>query len=280
MKWVASCLAAFVGLCGAAWAGEVRLQPGVPIEYEVPAAPPSLAVLYRNSGDKAVRMTIKLPEDYDASRPYPVCLFLSGGDGGMGGELWQAEPFLGGKGYILCNMPLFKPYTPGSDVDRQLSISPADGPYALAAMRVMLDEIRRLVPRVDEARSVIAGFSNGANAIALMLWAGDPDLLARFGNYILVEGGFWLGSDRDASSGAQFRRADFTGARGKRVLVAYGAQQQPADRIPWVSGARQTVEALKAAGVETADQSMPDIGHDFPAAEMDRARAWLLGGSP
>lgn len=275
-RWIGVMVVA-LGMSGVVWAGEVRLQPGVPIEFEVASAPPSLAVLFRNNDDKAVRMTIKLPKNYDESRSYPVCLFLSGGDGGTGGELWQAEPFLGAQDYILCNMPLFKQYVAGSDLDRQLSISPADGPYALAGMRVMLDEIRRLVPNVDEARSVIAGFSNGANAIALMLWAGDSDLLARFGHYIMIEGGFWLGSDSDSSSGARFRRADFSGVQGKRVLVVYGAQQQPADRVPWVRSAQQTVAALKSAGIDATGQSMPNVGHDFPAAEMDRARAWLLG---
>lgn len=269
-----------LSLCGVAAAGEARLQPGVPVEFEVPSAPPSLAILFRNNDDKAVRMTIKLPRDYEASRSYPVCVFLSGGDGGMGGELWQAEPFLGEQGYILCNLPLFKQYEPGSDLDRQLSISPADGPYALAGMRALLDELRRRVPNIDETRSVLAGFSNGANAVALVLWAGDPDLLARFGNYVLIEGGFWLGSDRDASTGAQFRRADFSGARGKRVLVVYGAEQKPADRVPWIRSAQQTVAALRAAGVEASEQAMPNVGHDFPAAEMDRARAWLLGDTP
>lgn len=267
-----------VALCVArADAKEVKLIPGVPVEFDVPSAPPSMAIQLRHSSE-AVRMTIKLPADYDPGKSYPVLVFLNGGDGGMGGELQNAEPFLGSEGYILCNMPLFKRVVDTDKDELKWSITPADGPYALEGFRVLFDELRRLVPNIDKSRSVLAGFSNGANSAALILWTGDQDLMGQFSSFVLVEGGFWLGSDTDRETGVQFQPATFSGLENKRVLVMYGEQTMPADRVPWIKDAQNTVTAMKKAGVNVAELSMPDIGHDFPPNEMARAREWLLSG--
>ncbi|HMP75953.1 MAG TPA: hypothetical protein PKE12_06630 [Kiritimatiellia bacterium] len=256
-------------------ASDVRLIPGVPVEFNVSGVPSSMAQQLRRNTEP-LRMSIKLPKDYDASRAYPVLVFLSGGDGGMGGEMHLADPFLGDHGYIVCNMPLFKRVVDSDPDEKKWSITPLDGPYALPALRMLLDELRRHVPKIDESRSVLAGFSNGAATAALILWAGDEDLIGRFGSFLLIEGGFWLGSDRDAESGAQFARSSFAGLAGKRVLVAYGEQATPADRVPWIRAARQTVAALQQAGIAVTEHVMPGIGHDFPADEMANVRRWLL----
>ena len=272
-----------VSLIGLAWGAQaggvaVKLTPGVPAEFDVPSAPPSLAHLKRGTRGEAVRMTIKLPADYQASRSYPVLVFLGGGDGGMGGELQMAEPFLGGGDYILCNMPLFKRNVEGETYDEQLFVTPLDAPIALPAFRLLCDELRRLVPNIDESRSVLAGFSNGASMAGIILWSGDADLLARFSTYVLVEGGFWLASDRpDPTSKLRFQPSALSGLQGKRVLVMYGDQTQPADRVPWIADAQKSVAALRKAGVEAAEIPMKNIGHDFPPAEMAKARAWVLG---
>lgn len=259
-------------------AGDVKLIPGTPIEFEVAGTPTTLAKLARQKPDESVRMTIKLPADYDVSKSYPVLVFLNGGDGGFGGELNMANPFLGDAGYILVNLPLFKQNVEGETDDERLVITPLDAAYALPAFKVLLDEVRRLVPNLDESRSVLAGFSNGAFAIALMVWAGDADLLARFSTYVLVEGGFWLASDRvDATSKIRFQPASLAGLTGKRFLIMYGDQTKPADRIPWIADARKTAAALQKAGVAVTEMPMKNIGHDFPAEEAARARAWVLG---
>ena len=255
---------------------DIKLMSGVPVEFEVPSAPPSLAQRVRKNAEP-VRMSIRLPENYDPARPVPVLLFLSGGDGGGGGEMHQAMPFLGSEGYVLCNMPLFKQNLEGETPDQQLSLTPLDGPYALPAFRLLLDELRRLVPNLDPARSIAAGFSNGANALALLLWTGDPDLLSLFSHFALIEGGFWLGTDVDSTTGVRFKRATFAALAGKRVCVAYGDQTSPPDRIPWIQDARTTIEALGNAGVAVTAQPMPGVGHDFPPQEMDKTRRWLLG---
>ncbi len=256
-------------------AGEVRLIPGTPVEFEVPAAPPSLAHLYRQKSEP-VRMSIQLPADYSPSRSYPVLVFLSGGDGGGGGELHMARPFLGAEGYVLCNFPLFKKNIAGATPDEQLSVTPLDADHALPALRLLLDELRRRVPNIDESRSVFAGFSNGANTAALILWSGDRDLISRFSTYILIEGGFWLGMDYDRWSGAKFAVPSFDSFADKRLLFVFGADENPPDRIPFIKDARTTIEVLREAGIDTAEWPMRGVGHDFPPHEMDAIRAWLL----
>lgn len=262
----------------AGFAQDVKLIPGVQVEINVPGAPQSVANMIRKQPDEPVRIAIKLPADYDESKRYPLLVFLSGGDGGFGGELHMAEPFLGGQDYILVNFPLFKRNVEGATPDDQLLVTPRDAPIAIPAMKDLLNEVKKHVPNIDEARSVLAGFSNGAFMVGLVLWSGDPDLLARFSTFVLVEGGFWLASDRfDPTSAVTFPVANLTGLAGKRVLVMYGDQTTPPDRIPWIADARKCVVALRNAGAEATEMPMPGVGHDFPAGEAARARAWVLG---
>ncbi len=264
-----------------AWVGvttvcaqDVKLTPGVPAEFDVSSAPPSMAIQMRHSSE-SVRMTIKLPAGYSAEKSYPVLVFLNGGDGGMGGELNMAEPFLGSQDYILCNMPLFKRVVETDKDEVKWSITPADGPYALAAYQILFAELRRLVPNIDSSRSVLAGFSSGANSVALLLWIGERELLDTFSAFVMVEGGFWLGRAEDRESGIKFQRANFAGLDGKRVLLLYGDQVMPEDRIPWIADAKESATAMAEAGVNVKALPMDAVGHDFPAAAMEKARAWL-----
>ena len=260
-------------------AGPVELAPGRTIEVDVPGTPPSLADLKRATHASTVRLAFRLPADYDPAKKYPVLVFLSGGDGGMGGEMHQAEPFLGGTNYILCNIPIFKRDIEGETIDDQLMVTPMDASYAVPAFRVLFDELHRLVPNIDDARSVLAGFSNGAASVGLILFAGDPTVLSRFGAFVLIEGGFFLASDHvDGKPDLRFRPATFEAMGGKRVLVMYGDQTNPPDRIPWIRDARKTVEALRAAGVKTEEMPMANVGHDFPPPEIEKARRWVLSG--
>ena len=98
---IPACVVASVLMLASRGSAEVKMIPGVPIEFEVPGAPDTLAKLIRNKPDESVRMTIKVPADYDPSQTYPVLVFLNGGDGGFGGELNMAEPFMGGGDYVL-----------------------------------------------------------------------------------------------------------------------------------------------------------------------------------
>ena len=275
---ISACVVASVLMLASSGLAEVKMIPGVPIEFEVPGAPDTLAKLIRNKPDESVRMTIKVPADYDPSQTYPVLVFLNGGDGGFGGELNMAEPFMGGGDYVLVNIPLFKDNIEGETDDERLLVTPRDGAYALPAFKIMLDEIRRHIPHIDESRCVLAGFSNGAFMTALVIWAGDPDLLSRFSTFVLVEGGFWLASDRvDSTTNIRFQPATLAGMQGKRVLVMYGDQISSPDRVPWIADARKTVAALQKAGVEVKELPMPGVSHDFTPADMARARAWILG---
>lgn len=270
---VAGCCAVLLGALSV-FAQDVKLTPGVPAEFEVPHAPPSMAIQLRHSTDK-VRMTIKVPANYDSRKTYPVLVFLNGGDGGMGGELNMAEPFLGGNEYILCNMPLFKRVLETDRDEVKWSLTPADAPYAMEAFHLLFKQLQRLVPNIDTTKSVLAGFSNGANMVGVIVWSGDVSIISQFSRFVMVEGGFWLGSDVDSESGVRFKSATFAELKDKRVVVMYGDQTTPEDRIPWIKAAQQTVTALKNAGVDAVELPMKGIGHDFTEEAMVSARRAL-----
>lgn len=275
---VATCLLA----AGSGWAAEsapVKLIPGTPVEFEVADAPRSFACIRRSNETQSVRMSIKLPAGYTKEKSYPLLVFLSGGDGGWGGELHQADPFLGGQGYVLCNLPLFKRDFGGKTDDQQWTITPLEADHALPAFRLLLNRLRELVPNLDPARSVLAGFSNGGHSAALLMAYGDEDLLSRFSTFVLIEGGFLLGAERsEIWPETRFKSADLARLRAKRVLLAYGDQREPPDRVPYIADAHRAADALSQAGVKTFLLPMKDTGHDFPATAMERAREWVLSG--
>lgn len=276
-SWTAILAAVVVAQQGV-WAQEdPKLIPGVPVEFEVVGLPPSLAILARDSSEP-VRMSIRLPPGYNTSDTFPVLVWLGGGDGGMGGELHVAEPFLGRDGYVLVNMPLFKADIDGASDDQKLVVTPFDGPYALPAYQTLFGELKRLVPNIDASRGVLAGFSNGAYTIAMLIWVGDADLLSMFSSFVLIEGGFWLHRDHvEMWPDRKFQPATFASIQGKRVLVMHGDQTVPPDRIPWNADAAKSVQALQKAGIDATLMSMANVGHEFPPDEIAKAREWVIG---
>ena len=257
-----------------------NLSPGSTIEFRVEGVPPSLADLFRNNRIEPALLTVRLPLTYNREKDFPILVFLSGGDGGTGGELHQAEPFLGGTDYILVNFPQYKAVLDGETVDKQLTITPYDTTYATGAIKMILDALDEEIPNIDRSRSIFAGFSNGANTAGLVLRSGDQDLLDRFSLFILIEGGFWMAPDQAGPAERPDPEANLAGAAGKRVLIMHGDQTDPPDRIPWNADARKSFEALLKAGVQATLQPMTNVGHDFPPAEMAVAREWVETSKP
>jgi len=126
------------------------VAPGASLKFDFPEL-----TVDRKGGLAACHLT--LPTRYDATKQYPLVVWLAGGEGGNNPK----QP----------NMV---------------------GDYATvwAYHRFMLEEIAKVVPNVDRTRSVIAGFSNGGHAIDGMLrLSAGPKLTDYFGIFLFVDGG-------------------------------------------------------------------------------------------
>ena len=120
----------------------------------------------------------------------------------------------------------------------------------------MLAKLDELVPNLDPAHQVLAGFSNGAHATAGLIDVSDGAVAKRFSAYFFVEGGG--------------RLKHFDLLKGKPYLmVSSQAKSRPR--------AQQICDAAKAAGAK-ATLIFEDVGkHDFPVAAYPAVRAWLRG---
>lgn len=104
---------------------------------------------------------------------------------------------VGKNDYVVATFPLFK-----KEIDRDeqwggIGIDFADLPAVSGAFRAFLDRIRETVPNVDPKTSVLGGYSNGANTLALLLSALDPTTLKSFGRFFFLDAGVdWTGYAR------------------------------------------------------------------------------------
>ncbi len=208
---------------------------------------------------------VYLPPGYEAApdRRWPLILFLCG-SGDVGGpveELAKASPFL----FIRERGDL-----PAVIVAPALSSSSRWRSFPTEYMEGVLDEaVTRW--RVDPSRVAVTGLSMGGEA-ALRLALVRPERIAAVGMLSMADPRF----DRSLrENGFQVTDVPYARAAAVPFYVVNGG------RDPWVSPAavRETVEALRAAGVKTAWKVLPEAGHDtWTATYADPGfYEWLLG---
>jgi hypothetical protein len=134
-----------------------------------------------------------LPAGYSRRRRTPLFVWLHGGYGGPGNIIGDAEKELAdGTGCILVNMPLFKAKLKAKPRNmRDMFLHAADYPVMSAAYKKILSIICRIIPYVDPKRSVLGGFSHGAQATAILVGFSDPCILSNFRSFLLVDQGYF-----------------------------------------------------------------------------------------
>ena len=234
----------------AAKEADPEIKPGSTFTIKFPDMPPTFADLLDHNGLMPM-MTVSLPANYDPARKHPLLIFLSGGNGGSGGNPSVARALSEDKDFVCVNLPLFKerlePPAPGNGTSRIL-IRDADCRYAWPFYKVMLARLEELVPNIDPAQRVLGGFSNGAHTTAGLINETDGEAAARFSAFFLVDGGGGL------------RRFDLL--KGKPLLMVCG-------------GWRPKQEPALAAGVRLIVYRMKKAEHAFPESEYPPVREWL-----
>jgi hypothetical protein len=222
-----------------------QVAPGATLRFDLPELPAD------RKGARAACHVI-LPAHYVPSKRYPLVAWLGGGEGSNRPE----GSFLPSGEFILVGLP----YPKGANNPAQANMV---GDYARVweYHRFMLDEVLRAIPNIDRARSVIAGFSNGAHAIDGMLRLSTrPRLTDYFGVFVFAEGG----GTGYTSLGAL---PDLT---GKHAYVCWGGAKGSNQ-----SNTRHLPAALEAKGAVVVGSEMAGVGHAFAASEHPKVAAWL-----
>jgi hypothetical protein len=104
--------------------------------------------------------------------------------------------------YVLATFPLFKQEINREEQWGGVGIDFLDYPAISRAYKAFVDRIRETIPNLDAGTSVLGGYSNGANTLALLLSVLDPTTLKSFKRFFFIDAGVdWTGYARYKSLG-------------------------------------------------------------------------------
>ena len=278
----------------------VKLEPNAIVHLEFPNLPPTYYA--HSKGDKEpAQLNAELPSNYSADAKFPLFVFLQGGDGGPANEamLKGVRAQIGERDFIAVTLPLFKNTDPAKasatdsvPKDMVENIPPGllglmnsyaagvritDLDYGVIApsYATMLKALCDAVPNIDPTRSVIAGFSNGAHTVGMLLGREDPFILEHFHSFGMVEGGIPL------------VRTIPPELKNHRFLYLFGegnAEEAKNDPMlamlrPFAIGyIKDFVKSAAAADADVTLVMMTNTGHAFPPVYRELFRNWAQGG--
>jgi hypothetical protein len=178
------------------------LTPGQEIQLAFPKLPRTLRAVNAPEASGPTSITVRLPDNYSKDRAFPLFVFLHGGQGSLGSEVGLPMDIVGKNDYVLATFPLFKKEINPAEQWGGIGIDFLDLPTLSDAYKTVLDRIRKTIPNLDAQTSVLGGFSNGANALSVLLSALDPTMLKSFRRFFFIDGGVdWTGYARYKSLG-------------------------------------------------------------------------------
>lgn len=280
------------------------LAPNADVDLQFPQLPDTFFTM--KTGTKVPpQLAARLPSNYSTDRKFPLFVFLAGGDGGDAGKDSVGGPrtTIGDTDYISVTLPLFKksidPHSTMADVispELLAGLPPAllgmvqkmpasgivtQGDYDVirSSYAVMLQKLFETIPNIDPDRSVMAGFSNGAHTIGVLLAAKDPFVLQHFHSFCLIEGGMGMAFDPKKTVGPELK--------DHRLLILMGDGAGPKDEKGSQAMARPFATQLMKnfnlqaaqAGIDCSLVTMQNTDHSFSLAYRPNVRQWARGGS-
>ena len=232
-------------------AGKSADEAGAP--EPLPATPFFASVAIDGFPDAVV----SLPNGANSARPVLVVLHGMGGRPDANCEAWRH--IIDGSGFVLC---LRGQYDPARSLPGDRRYTHVGGAYLRRHVEAGLAALQAQYPGyVDAEKPVLAGFSLGAEEVALLAQSDPP----RFPRVAVLEGGVdvWFSSTIGA----------FASRGGKRVLFGCGAA--------WCSPlALAAAQGIERGGVP-AHVVVANVGHTYdpPLQEAIRGElAWFFDG--
>ena len=218
------------------------------------------------SGDNVPScMTVRLPDDYQSDKKYPLLVYLRGRDGGRNGNIDVAHEIAGSEGWVIASLPLFKKSVDKEEMYGGIIVSFDDYPVISKAYSTMLGKLFELVPNIDSDNSAMVGFSNGAYTIAMLVSCQDELVLKHFKNFVLVDSGYWYlnGLHKKALNKSRF-------------LLLVGDRKSP-ERDILIRQAQMILDSSKFVKAEITLRFMKDTGHQFPDRYKQLVGKWIRG---
>ena len=255
--------------CGvAAGAFAQELLPGkvTDISFSEELFPPTLHTMW--SGEKTTpTMAIRLPDDYDSTKSFPLLVYVPGFDGGVKGNIGNAETIAGPRGWIVASLPLFKKSVDRSELGGGILVSFEDYPVIAKSYEIMLGRLFALIPNVNPDKSAMVGFSNGALTIAVLVSSHDEFILNHFRNFCIVDHGMFHLMDLHKKL-----------ARDCRYLVLVGDKEDLGRELKIRQG-QLLQDEMRTLGVNLTCEIMKNTGHEFLERQMAIVGRWLREGN-
>ncbi len=241
------------------------LRPAQVIRLALPELPPTLFAMVRGNTVPEPAVSLRLPDNYTPEGSFPLLAYLGPGDGGVGADISAPIDIVGKSDYIVAAFPLFRrSYDP--DVKWDFGAGADDWPVMGPAYAAIMQRLRATVPNIDASRSILGGYSNGAQAIAALLSVLDETIVSSFAGFFLVDSGFdWSG----------YKRIGVLGKHHILYLVGEGDDDREWWRDDLVNRIRYFEKCAKFMGVTRwRFEIMPGVGHRFPDEYDAIIRAW------
>jgi hypothetical protein len=226
------------------------------------ALPPTLHSMMTGEATTPT-MTVRLPDDYDSLKMYPLLVYVPGFDGGLKGNIGNAQTIAGPRGWIVASVPLFKRTVDTSEPEGGIIVSLEDAPVIAKSYELMLGRLFRLVPNIDRERSAMVGFSNGAITIAVLVSTHSEFILSHFRNFCVVDHGMFHLMDLHKR-----------GARDSRFLVLVG-DKQDFGRDVKIRQSQLLQDEMRLLRVNLTFEIMKNTGHEFGERQMAIVGQWL-----
>jgi predicted esterase len=216
---------------------------GETIDIEFPDLPPD------QNGAPAV-CRVRLPEQYDPSKPVPLMLWFAGGKGSN--EPKNAFSLVDPSEYAIAAMP-YPGHVGRPKIAREQGQLDKIRDYHVAMLKVLKARLKNVHPQLR----FVGGMSNGAHVVGTYISDGEREFVDYFNGYILIEGG-----TVDAKPRKRLRK--------RQAYLAWGdAPNNSRDFM------RATLDCVEAAKMEVTTRTMPGVGHGFPSPEQAEVRKWI-----
>jgi len=245
-----------------------ELAPGKTIEILFPKESMSPTLYTMMTGQETPPcLTIRIPDDFDPNKIYPLLVYVPGFNGGAKGNIYNAQTIAGPRGWVVATLPLFKKSIDPNEPAGGVIVSFQDYPVISKAYEIILGRIFEMFPNIDRQKSAMVGFSNGAITIAVLVSCQNEFVLTHFRNFCIVDHGMFHLADLHKKYAKDCRYAIFVGDKqdqGRDLKIRQSQLQQ---------------DEWKLLGVNLSYYIMKDTGHEFQDRHMALVGKWLRNES-